>query len=108
MDVIGELNVANLARVRLFVQAKRFDTAKVSDKAVKDLRKVIPQGCQGAVITTSDFDSKAREAAGEPGFARIGLIDGRQLVDLLIEHWSAESLVPFHDQLGLKPGLVPA
>ena len=108
VDVIGELNVANLARVKLFVQAKRYGAAKVGDKPVKDLRKVIPQGCQGAVITTSGFDSKAREAAVEPGFAPIGLIDGRQLVDLLVEHWSAEPLLPFHAPLGLKPGLVPA
>ena len=108
VDVIGELNVANLARVKLFVQAKRFAAARVSDKPVRDLRKVIPQGCQGAVITTSDFDSKAREAAVEPGFAPIGLINGRQLVDLLVEQWSAEPLLPFHDQLGLKPGLVLA
>ena len=75
VDVIGELNVANLARVKLFVQAKRYGAAKVSDKPVRDLRKVIPQGCQGAVITTSGFDSKAREAALESGFAPIGLID---------------------------------
>ena len=108
VDIIGELNVANLARVKLFVHAKRYGAAKVGDKPVKDLRKVIPQGCQGAVITTSGFDSKAREAAVEPGFAPIGLIDGRQLVDLLVEHWSAEPLLPFHAPLGLKPGLVPA
>ena len=60
------------------------------------------------MITTSEFDSKAREAALEPGFAPIGLIDGRQLVDLLAEHWNSEPVLPFHDQLGLKPGLVPA
>ena len=108
VDVIGELNVANLARVKLFVQAKRYGATKVSDKPVRDLRKAIPQGCQGAVITTSGFDSKAREAAVEPGFAPIDFIDGRQLVDLLVEQWSAEPLLPFHDQLGLKPGLVLA
>ena len=108
VDFIGELNVANLARVKLFVQAKRCGATQVSDKPVRDLRKVIPQGCQGAMITTSGFDSKAREAALEPGFAPIGLIDGHQFVDLLAEHWNSEPLLPFHDQLGLKPGLVPA
>lgn len=108
VDFIGKLNVANLARVKLFVQAKRCGATQVSDKPVRDLRKVIPQGCQGAMITTSEFDSKAREAALEPGFVPIGLIDGRQLVDLLAEHWNSEPVLPFHDQLGLKPGLVPA
>ena len=107
VDVIGELNIANLAKVKLFVQAKRYKSGKVKSKAVKDLRKVIPIGGQGAVITTSDFDSKAKQAANETGFPRIGLIDGRQLVDLLIEHWNAESLTHFHELLELKPGLVP-
>ena len=107
VDEIGELNIANLAKVKLFVQAKRYKSGKVKAKAVKDLRKVIPVGGQGAVITTSDFDSKAGQAANEAGFPRIGLIDGRQLVDLLVEHWDAESLTHFHEQLGLKPGLVP-
>ena len=106
VDVIGELNIANLAKVKLFVQAKRYKSAKVKEKAVKDLRKVIPIGGQGAVITTSDFHPKAREAATETGFPQIGLIDGHQLVDLLVEHWNAESLTEFHEQLGLKPGLV--
>ena len=107
VDFIGELNVANLARVKLFVQANRCESGRVSEKAVEALREVVSPGCQGAVITTSQFDSKAREAAGEPGLVPIGLMDGRQLVDLLVEHWTAEPLVPFHEQLGLKPGLVP-
>ena len=107
VDVIGEFNVANLVRVKLFVQAKRYGAAKVTSNAVIDLRKIVPTGSQGAVITTSGFDSKARDAASEPGFAPVSLIDGRQLVDLLVEHWNAESLVPFHEQLDLKPGLVP-
>ena len=107
VDVIGELNIANLAKVKLFVQAKRYKSGKVKEKAVKDLRKVIPMGEQGAVITTSDFDSKARDAASEAGFPPIGLINGRQLVDLLVQHWDAEPLAEFHEQLGLKPGLVP-
>lgn len=45
------------------------------------------------------------EVALEPGFPRIGLINGRQLVDLLIEHWG--NIPPeFRERLGLKPGLV--
>jgi hypothetical protein len=43
----------------------------------------------------------------EHGFPRIGLINGHQLVDLLVEHW--EDIPPeFRDRLGLKPGLVIA
>jgi restriction system protein len=41
----------------------------------------------------------------EPGFPRIGLINGRQLVDLLIEHWD-DIPSEFSERLGLKRGLV--
>ena len=40
-----------------------------------------------------------------PGYPRIRLINGRQLVDLLVEHWY-DIPAEFHDRLGLKPGLV--
>ena len=106
VDATGELNVANLAKVKVFVQAKRYQLgSKVSANAVKQLRQAIPFGGQGAFITTADFAGAAAEVALETGFPRIGLINGRQLVDLLIEHWS--DIPPeFRDRLGLKPGLV--
>ena len=48
-----------------------------------------------------------RQSPEEDGFARVGLINGEQLVDLLTEHWQD---IPdeFRDTLGLKPILVPA
>src|SRR5690606_18669771 len=88
VDATGELNVANLAKVKVFVQAKRYKLgAKVSANTVRQLRQAIPFGGQGAFITTADFQNAAADVALEPGFPRIGLINGRQLVDLLIEHW---------------------
>lgn len=108
VDATGELNVANMVKVKLFVQAKRYALGtRITAKVVKDLRSNIPAGGQGAFITTADFQAKAHEVALEPGFPRIGLINGNQLVDLLIEHWSA---IPpeFQQRLGLKAGLVPA
>ena len=69
------------------------------------LRQAIPFGGQGAFITTADYQGAAADVALEAGFPRIGLINGRQLVDLLIEHWS--DIPPeFRERLGLKPGLV--
>ena len=53
----------------------------------------------------ADFQAKAAETALEPGFPRIGLVNGRQLVDLLVEHW-ADIPPDFQERLGLKPGLV--
>jgi restriction system protein len=106
VDATGELNVANLAKVKVFVQAKRYQLgAKVSANVVKLLRQAIPFGGQGAFITTAGFQNAAADVAIEPGFPRIGLINGRQLVDLLVEHWN-DIPQEFQERLGLKPGLV--
>ena len=106
VDVHGELNVSNLAKIKIFVQAKRYRLgSKVSAKVVRQLRQAIPHDGQGAFITTADYQAKARAVAHETGFPRIGLVNGHQLVDLLIEHWGS---IPqeFRERLGLKPGLV--
>ena len=89
-----------------FVQAKRYKLgSKISANTVKHLRSSIPSQGQGAFITTADFQASAAEIALEPGFPRIGLINGRQLVDLLIEHWN-DIPSEFQERLGLQPGLV--
>lgn len=108
VDAMGELNVANLAKVKVFVQAKRYKLGnKISAGTVRQLRSSIPFGGQGAFITTAGFQKAAYEVALEAGFPRIGLISGNQLVDLLVEHWND---IPgeFKERLGLKPGLVLA
>lgn len=106
VDATGELNVANLAKVKVFVQVKRYKLGtKIAANIVKALRQSIPSGGQGAFITTADFQAAAGDIALETGFPRIGLVNGRQLVDLLAEHWND---IPddFRDKLGLKHGLV--
>lgn len=105
VDATGELNVANLAKVKVFVQVKRYKDKKISAGTVKDLRKAIPQNGQGAFITTSDYQAGAHNVALEPHFPRIGLVNGHQLVDLLVEHWG-DIPQEFQERLRLKPGLV--
>jgi len=106
VDATGELNIANLAKVKVFVQAKRYQLgSKVSANVVRQLRQAIPFGGQGAFITTADFQAMASDVALEAGFPRIGLINGRQLVDLLIEHWN-DIPQEFQERLALKQGLV--
>ena len=106
VDATGELNVANLAKMKLFVQVKRYKLGtKIAARDVKTLRQSIPSGGQGAFITTADFQAAASDVALEQGFPRIGLVSGRQLVDLLVEHWS-DMPEAFKNKLGLKPGLV--
>lgn len=108
VDATGVLNVANLAKVKVFVQAKRYKRgAKINANVVKQLRTAIPVGGQGAFITTADFQSSAAEVAVEAGFPRIGLINGKQLVDLLVEHWG-DLPAEFRDRLGLRIGLIRA
>ena len=107
VDATGELNVANLAAIKLFVQAKRYKlNRKISARDVKDLRSNIPSGGQGAFITTAGFQQKAHEIAIERGFPRIGLINGSQLVDILVEHWE-DIPEEFQEKLNLRVGLVP-
>ena len=74
---------------------------------VLKLRQAIPFGGQGAFITTANYQRGALDVALEPGFPRIGLINGNQLVDLIVEHWD-DIPEEFRDRLNLKPGLVRA
>ena len=108
VDATGELNLANLARVKLFVQAKRYKPGtRITANTVRALRQAIPVNGQGAFITTADYQPAAHEVATQTGFPRIGLVNGRQLVDLLVEHWD-DIPEAFREQLGLRPGLVLA
>lgn len=107
VDATGELNVANMAKIKLFVQAKRYKLgSKIHANVVKALRANIPAGGQGAFITTAGYQPAAQNIAVEQGFPRIGLINGEQLVDILTEHWN-EIKIEFGDKLSLKIGLVP-
>ena len=108
VDATGELNIAGMAKVKIFVQAKRYQPDKVIRSSdVKALRQSIPHTGQGAFITTAQFDKNCKEIALDPNFPRIGLINGSQLVDLLTEHWE-DIPEDFQKKLGLKLGLVIA
>lgn len=50
---------------------------------------------------TDDCQS-AGELALEPGFPRIGLVNGRQRLDLLVEHWG-DIRSEFRERLEFKP-----
>ncbi|MBN2745226.1 MAG: restriction endonuclease [Bacteroidales bacterium] len=108
VDATGELNISGIAKMKIFVQAKRFKLgAKISANTVKALRQNIPSNGQGAFITTADYQPAAKKIANEPGFPRIGLINGNQLVDILAEHWE-DIPEEFQEKLNLKVGLVIA
>jgi len=108
VDATGELDLYGIAKIKLYVQAKRYKLgSKISARTVKALRQNIPSGAQGAFITTAEYQKDALEAAIEPGFPRIGTINGKQLVDLLSEKWEELDLSPeLSKTLNLKRGLI--
>jgi len=106
IDSRGKLDIYGLAKVDLYVQAKRYKIgSRISPKDVKKMRQNIPTGSQGAFITTADFSKDALSAAIEQGFPRIGTINGRQLVDLLSAKWE-DLPAELRQKLGLRRSLV--
>jgi restriction endonuclease Mrr len=78
----------------------------INHKTIKDFRASVPNKVQAAFVTTSRYTEKARMEAEKEGFKKIGLIDGGQLVDILVEeydHLPAE----VREKLGLRRVLVP-
>ncbi|MGB0713796.1 MAG: restriction endonuclease [Gammaproteobacteria bacterium] len=110
VDATGDLDVSGMARIRIYAQVKRYKPGStINDRTVRELRQSIPAGAQGVFITTSGFTKKAREIAVEPGFPRIGTIDGAQLVDILAEQWDKLDLEgEIADKLKLRLGLIPS
>lgn len=106
IDVVGKLRVYEFAAVNLLVQVKRYHSGKVDHNAIKRFRSSVPERSQAAFVTTSDFTSKARDEAEKEGFKKIGLINGTQLVDILIEHYD-DLDVEVRNQLKLRKVLIP-
>ena len=106
MDVEGTLDVQGFANVELKVQAKRYKLgSEVGPRAIKEFRASVPEKGQAAFVTTGGYTKKAREEAEREDFKRIGLVDGRQLVDILTEEY--DRLPPeVRERLGLRRVLV--
>ncbi len=105
VDAEGELDLFGMARVKLYVQAKRYKLdSRIGRKDILKLRQKIPAGAQGAIVATCGFTDDARDAATEPGFPRIGTVTGSQLVDILSERWD-ELPEGVREKLGLKRSL---
>jgi restriction system protein len=87
VDVRGILHVDQLSTVKIAIQAKRW-TANVGSNTVRNLRGSlrVADAEQGVVITPSDFMPDARTEAQAAGKTPISLINGEQLVDLLIRY----------------------
>jgi len=87
VDVRGILRSNPLSVVKVAVQAKRWKN-NVGSGIVRNLRGslLIGDAEQGIIITPSNFTPTAKDEANAPGKTPIQLINGEQLVDLLIEY----------------------
>jgi restriction system protein len=85
IDVRGTLVVGDVIRTRMAVQVKRWKQ-NVQAPVVQQVRGSLGAHEQGLVITTSDFSQGAREEAEQTDKTPIGLMNGDQLVALLIEN----------------------
>ncbi|WP_299644666.1 restriction endonuclease [uncultured Chloroflexus sp.] len=85
IDVRGVLKAGAIAEVKVAVQVKRWKH-NVQAPTVQALRGALAVGEQGVIITTSDFTADAKREAQAPARTRISLVNGEQLIDLLIQH----------------------
>lgn len=85
IDVRGTLVVADVVRLRMAVQAKRWKH-NVQKPVVQQVRGSLGAHEQGLIITTSGFSQGAREEARRSDASPVALMDGEQLARLLAEN----------------------
>jgi restriction system protein len=85
IDVRGTLVVGDVIRTKMAVQVKRWKH-NVHTPVIQQVRGSLGAHEQGLIITTSDFSSGARVEAERPDATPVALMNGNQLVDLLIEN----------------------
>jgi len=86
IDVRGTLVVGSVIRTRMAVQAKKWTKKNVLAPYVQQLRGSLGAHEQGLFITTSGFSKGAQEEAERSDATPVALMNGQQLVDLLIEN----------------------
>ena len=85
IDIRGVLVIGDVIRTKMAVQVKRWKN-NVQSPTVQQIRGSLGAHEQGLIITTSDFSKGAIEEAERTDAAPIGLMDGTQLVNLMVEH----------------------
>jgi len=101
IDVRGTLVVGDVIRTRMAVQVKRWK-GNVQAPIVQQVRGSLGTHDQGLIITTSDFSSGARTEAERLNAVPFALMNGEQLVRLLVEHEIGVRRVPY-DLIELDP-----
>lgn len=107
IDVRGTLVVGGVVHIRMAVQAKRWKN-NVPAPIVQQVRGSLGAHEQGLIITISDFSKGARQEAARADASPVALMNGEQLVDLLIEKGigvrrSEYHLLSLDDAVGTNP-----
>ena len=85
IDVRGTLVAGDVIQTKMAVQVKRWKN-NVQAPVVQQVRGSLGAHEQGLIITTGDFSAGARQEAEQPDKTPIALMNGKQMVSLLIEH----------------------
>ena len=85
IDVRGTLVVGDVIRTRMAVQVKRWKR-NVQAPTVQQVRGSLGTHEQGLIVTTSDFGKGARAEAERANAVPVALMNGEQLVKLLVEN----------------------
>lgn len=85
IDARGILVVGGVIRIRMAVQVKKLKK-NVHSPTVQQVRGSLGTHDHGLIITTSDFSRGARDEAERPNAVPVALMNGEQLVALLVEH----------------------
>lgn len=85
IDVRGTLVVAEVIRTRMAVQVKRWKK-NLHAPTVQQVRGSLGAHEQGLIITTSDFSQGARKEAARADATPVALMNGAQLVRLLMRY----------------------
>lgn len=86
IDIRGTLVVEDVLRTQIGVQVKHWNGNNIQRPDIQRLRGALGDNEQGLFITNSDFSARAREEAENQNKMPITLINGEQLLSLLIDH----------------------
>jgi restriction system protein len=87
IDVRGTLVVGDVVSIKMAIQAKRWKLKNnIQSPVVQQVRGSLGAHEQGLIITTSNFSAGAIKESTQPDKTPIALMNGEQLVVLLMEH----------------------
>ena len=86
IDVRGVLVVGEVIRTKMAVQVKKWNKGNVQAPHVQQVRGSLGAHEQGLIITTSDFSKGAKDEATRPDAVPVALMNGEQLVVLMVQH----------------------